>query len=66
MFRLWKLALAADREKYLHPDEKDKLEKLSESAQKAEQKYVAAFAAEATVEAQQLLASDKAALPRRN
>ena len=52
--------LAADREKYLHPDEKDKMEKLSEAAQKAEQKYGAAFAAEAMLEAQQLLRSDKA------
>ncbi len=52
--------LAADREKYLHPDEKEKLEKLSDTAQKAEQKYVAAFASEETVEAQQLLGSDKA------
>jgi mono/diheme cytochrome c family protein len=52
--------LAADREKYLHRDEKEKLEKLSETAQKAEQKYVAAFASEATVEAQQLIATDKA------
>jgi mono/diheme cytochrome c family protein len=52
--------LAADREKYLRPDEKDKIEKLTDTAQKAEQKYVAAFASEATVEAQQLLATDKA------
>jgi hypothetical protein len=52
--------LAADREKYLHPDEKDNIEKLTDTAQKAEQKYVAAFASEATVEAQQLLATDKA------
>ncbi len=52
--------VAADREKYLHPNEKDKLEKLTETAQKAEQKYVAAFASEATVEAQQLIGSDKA------
>ncbi|MEO8129273.1 MAG: DUF1549 domain-containing protein, partial [Bryobacteraceae bacterium] len=52
--------VAADREKYLHPEENEKLEKLAETAQKAEQKYVAAFASEATVEAQHLLASDKA------
>ncbi len=52
--------VAADREKYLRPNEKEKLEKLTESAQKAEQKYVAAFASEATVEAQQLLGTDKA------
>jgi mono/diheme cytochrome c family protein len=51
--------LAADREKYLHPTEKEKIEQLSDTAQKTEQKYVAAFASEATVEAQQLLASDK-------
>lgn len=52
--------LAADREKYLHKDEKSRIEELSDAAQKAEQKYTAAFAREATVEAQQLLASDKA------
>jgi Protein of unknown function (DUF1553)/Planctomycete cytochrome C len=52
--------IAADRQKYLHPEEKDKVEKLSESAQKLEQKYGAAFAAEAMLEAQQLLKSNKA------
>jgi mono/diheme cytochrome c family protein len=52
--------LAADREKYLHPEEKDKLEKLSETAQKAEKLYGTAFAAESMLEAQQLLADDKA------
>ena len=52
--------LAADSKKYLHPEAKEEIEKLSDAAQKAEQKYVAAFAAEATVESQQLLASDKA------
>jgi mono/diheme cytochrome c family protein len=52
--------LAADREKYLHPEEKEKVEKLAEAAQKAEQKYSAAFAAEAMLDAQQLLTDDKA------
>ena len=52
--------LDADREKYLHPDQKEKIETLTEAAQKAEQKYTAAYATEATLEAQQLLASDKA------
>ncbi len=52
--------IAADRQKYLHPEEKDKVEKLSEAAQKLEQKYGAAFAAEAMLEAQHLLKSNKA------
>jgi hypothetical protein len=51
--------LAADQAKYLHSSEKQKIEELSDTAQKTEQKYVAAFASEETVEAQQLLASDK-------
>jgi mono/diheme cytochrome c family protein len=52
--------LDADREKYLDPDQKEKIETLTDAAQKAEQKYTAAYAVEATLEAQQLLASDKA------
>lgn len=52
--------LAADREKYLYPENKEKIETLSDAAQKAEQKYAVAFASEETVEAQQLLGSDKA------
>jgi hypothetical protein len=52
--------LAADREKHLHPDQKEKIESLSDAAQKAEQKYAVAFANEETLEAQQLLATDKA------
>jgi hypothetical protein len=53
--------MAADREKYLHPGEKEKIEKLGEAAQKEEKKYSAALAKEEMLEAQQLLGSDKAA-----
>jgi mono/diheme cytochrome c family protein len=53
--------LAADREKYLHPAEKEQIEKLGDAAQKVEQKYTAALASEEMLEAQQLLSSDKAA-----
>jgi hypothetical protein len=52
--------LAADHEKYLHPDQKEKIESLSDAAQKAEQKYAVAFANESILEAQQLLGTDKA------
>src|SRR6476646_324949 len=50
--------LAADKAKYLHPDEKENIAKLAETAQKAEQKYSAALAAEQMLEAQQLLGGD--------
>ena len=51
----------ADREKYLHPEDKEKIEKLGADAQKVEKKYSAALAREEMLDAQQLLAADKAA-----
>jgi mono/diheme cytochrome c family protein len=53
--------VAADKAKYLHPDEKENIAKLAETAQKAEQKYSAALVTEQMLEAQQLLGGDKAA-----
>lgn len=53
--------LEADKAKYLHPAEKEKNEKLAETAQALEKKYSAALAAEEMLEAQQLLIGDKAA-----
>ncbi|HWC00964.1 MAG TPA: DUF1553 domain-containing protein, partial [Bryobacteraceae bacterium] len=53
--------VAADRAKYLHPEDKAKLEELGKAAAKAEQAYGAAQAAEAMLEAQQLLAENKSA-----
>ena len=55
--------LAADREKYLHPTRRTN-QKLRTRRKRS--RNIAAFASEATVEAQQLLATDKAGAPRRN
>ena len=52
--------IAADREKYLLPEEKDKLKSCPKLRRNWKKKYGVAFATEAMLEAQQLLRSDKA------
>lgn len=51
--------LAADRAKYLQPEPKERVDELAKVAVKAERRYGAAQAAEAMLQAQQLLASDQ-------